>query len=30
MELEPNNNHIRSNYDMFREIYDRQNRAAAR
>ena len=24
--LEPNNNFIRNNYDMFREIYDRQNR----
>ena len=24
--LEPNNNLIRNNYDMFREIYDRQNR----
>ena len=26
LELEPNNNFIRNNYDMFREIYDRQNR----
>jgi Flp pilus assembly protein TadD len=24
--LEPNNNFIRQNYDLFREIYDRQNR----
>jgi len=26
LELEPNNNFIRNNYEMFREIYDRQNR----
>ncbi len=26
MGLEPNNNFIRQNYDLFREIYDRQNR----
>ena len=26
LELEPNNNFIRNNYDQFREIYDRQNR----
>jgi tetratricopeptide (TPR) repeat protein len=26
LELEPNNNFIRNNYDLFREIYDRQNR----
>ena len=26
MALEPNNNFIRQNYDLFREIYDRQNR----
>ncbi len=26
LELEPNNNFIRNNYDSFREIYDRQNR----
>jgi Tfp pilus assembly protein PilF len=25
-QLEPNNNFIRQNYDLFREIYDRQNR----
>jgi tetratricopeptide (TPR) repeat protein len=25
LELEPNNNFIRQNYDLFREIYDRQN-----
>jgi Flp pilus assembly protein TadD len=25
IELEPNNNFIRQNYDLFREIYDRQN-----
>jgi len=24
--LDPNNNFIRQNYDLFREIYDRQNR----
>jgi Flp pilus assembly protein TadD len=24
--LEPNNTFIRNNYDLFREIYDRQNR----
>jgi len=24
--LEPGNSYIRSNYDLFREIYDRQNR----
>ena len=28
--LEPNNNFIRNNYDLFREIYDRQNRRRAR
>jgi Flp pilus assembly protein TadD len=26
LELEPGNTYIRSNYDLFREIYDRQNR----
>ena len=26
LQLEPNNNLIRQNYDLFREIYDRQNR----
>jgi len=26
LELEPNNNFIRTNYDQFRDIYDRQNR----
>jgi Flp pilus assembly protein TadD len=26
LELEPGNSYIRSNYDLFREIYDRQNR----
>jgi tetratricopeptide (TPR) repeat protein len=26
IELEPKNNYIRQNYDLFREIYDRQNR----
>ena len=26
IQLEPNNNFIRQNYDLFREIYDRQNR----
>jgi Flp pilus assembly protein TadD len=26
MEVEPGNNYIRNNYDLFREIYDRQNR----
>jgi Flp pilus assembly protein TadD len=25
IQLEPNNNFIRQNYDLFREIYDRQN-----
>jgi Flp pilus assembly protein TadD len=28
--LEPNNNFIRNNYDLFREIYDRQNLRRAR
>lgn len=26
LELDPNNSYIRNNYDLFREIYDRQNR----
>jgi Flp pilus assembly protein TadD len=26
LELEPGNTYVRSNYDLFREIYDRQNR----
>ncbi len=26
LELEPNNTFFRNNYDLFREIYDRQNR----
>lgn len=26
LEAEPGNNFIRNNYDLFREIYDRQNR----
>ena len=26
LELEPNNTFIRNNYELFREIYDRQNR----
>lgn len=26
MEIEPNNSYIKTNYDYFREIYDRQNR----
>ena len=26
MEVEPNNTYIRNNYELFREIYDRQNR----
>jgi Flp pilus assembly protein TadD len=26
LELDPSNNYIRSNYELFREIYDRQNR----
>jgi Flp pilus assembly protein TadD len=26
LELDPNNQFIRNNYDLFREIYDRQNR----
>jgi len=26
LEMEPNNTFIRNNYDLFREIYDRQNR----
>ena len=30
LQLDPNNNFIRQNYDLFREIYDRQNRRRAR
>ena len=30
MELEPGNSYISSNYDLFREIYDRQNRRRTR
>ena len=30
MELEPKNAYIRGNYESFREIYDRQNRARGR
>ena len=30
LELEPNNTYIRTNYDQFREIYDRQNRRRVR
>lgn len=26
LSIDPNNNFIRNNYDLFREIYDRQNR----
>jgi len=26
MEVDPDNSYIRNNYDLFREIYDRQNR----
>lgn len=26
LQIDPNNNFIRQNYDLFREIYDRQNR----
>jgi len=29
-QLDPNNNFIRQNYDLFREIYDRQNRRQGR
>ena len=28
--LDPDNNFIRNNYDLFREIYDRQNRRRGR
>ena len=28
--IDPNNNFIRNNYDLFREIYDRQNRRRER
>ena len=30
LELDPNNTLIRNNYDLFREIYDRQNRRRGR
>ena len=30
IELDPNNNFIKVNYDYFREIYDRQNRRRGR
>jgi Flp pilus assembly protein TadD len=30
IEIEPGNSYIRSNYDLFREIYDRQNRRRTR
>jgi Tfp pilus assembly protein PilF len=30
LELDPGNTFIRSNYDLFREIYDRQNRRSGR
>jgi len=30
MELDPNNNFIKTNYDYFRDIYDRQNRRRGR
>jgi len=30
IELDPGNSYIRSNYDLFREIYDRQNRRRTR
>jgi len=30
MEVEPGNTFIRNNYDLFREIYDRQNRRSDR
>jgi Flp pilus assembly protein TadD len=30
IELEPGNSYVRSNYDLFREIYDRQNRRRTR
>ncbi len=30
LKLEPNNSYIRQNYDLFREIYDRQNRRGVR
>lgn len=26
LELDPNNTYLKTNYDLFREIYDRQNR----
>jgi Flp pilus assembly protein TadD len=30
LQLDPNNTFIRNNYDLFREIYDRQNRRRGR
>ena len=30
LELDPNNNFLKTNYDYFREIYDRQNRRRGR
>lgn len=30
LEVEPDNTYIRNNYDLFREIYDRQNRRRER
>ena len=30
LQVDPNNNFIRQNYDLFREIYDRQNRRSNR
>jgi Flp pilus assembly protein TadD len=30
LELEPENEHIQTNYSLFREIYDRQNRRRGR
>jgi len=30
LELEPDNTYVRNNYDLFREIYDRQNRRRER
>jgi Flp pilus assembly protein TadD len=30
LELDPNNTFIKNNYDLFREIYDRQNRRRGR
>jgi len=30
MKLEPNNEFVRTNYQQFREVYDRQNRASGK